>query len=97
MFLTAVGLIGLGISFLTKHYSEIRIAGYVNQDISRIHLNQADKEALIDVPGIGEKLAQRIIDCRKQRGEFSDISQLKDIKGIGDYKYKAIKDYFIVD
>ncbi len=97
LFLIVVALIGLGISFLTKHYSQIKVVGYVSQDIGRISLNHADKITLIDIPGIGAKLAQRIIDYRRQRGQFTDIAQLKDIKGIGDSKYKAIKDYFIID
>jgi len=97
LFLIAVALIGLGINFLTKHCSQIRVIGYVSQDVGRINLNQADKESLIDVPGIGEKLAQRIIDYRKQNRGFGYISELKNIKGIGDFKYKAIRGYFTVD
>ncbi|MGD9015216.1 MAG: helix-hairpin-helix domain-containing protein [Candidatus Omnitrophota bacterium] len=97
LFIIMVALIGLGINFLTKHYSQIKVIGYVNQDINRINLNQTNKEALIDVPGIGEKLAQRIIDYRKRNGRFGYIAELKNIKGIGDSKYRAIKDYFTVD
>ena len=97
LFLIAVALIGLGINCLSKYYSQIRVIGYVSEDIGRINLNQADQTALIDVPGIGEKLAQRIIDYRSQKGEFRDVAELKYIKGIGDSKYKAIKAYFTVD
>lgn len=97
LFLVCVALIGLGINFLTKHYSQIRIIGYVSQDAGKIKLNQADKQTLIDVHGIGVKLAQRIIDYRQQYGGFKDIAELSNIKGIGRSKYEAIKDYFIID
>ena len=97
LFLTVVTLFGLGINFLTKHYSRIRIIGYVSQDIGKINLNQADKGILIDVPGIGEKLAQRIIDYRQQYGKFRNITELNNIKGIARSKYEAIKHYFTVD
>ncbi|MFC1658786.1 ComEA family DNA-binding protein [Candidatus Omnitrophota bacterium] len=97
LFLTIVALIGLGINFLDKHYSQIRIIGYLSQDVAKLNLNQADEEELIDVPGIGVKLAQRIIDYRKHKEKFVDIAELKNIQGIGDYKYMVIKDYFTVD
>ena len=94
LFLITVALVGLGINLLTKHYSQIRVIGYVNQDMGKINLNQADKQALISVPGIGVKLAQRIIDYRKQNDGFRDIAELKNVRGIGEFKYEAIKDYF---
>ena len=97
LFLILIALFGLGINFLTKHYSHIRVIGYINQDVGKINLNQATPEVLIDVPGIGSKLAQRIIDYRKQNGEFRDITELEVIKGIGKSKYEAIKDYFIIE
>ncbi|MBL7196768.1 MAG: helix-hairpin-helix domain-containing protein [Candidatus Omnitrophica bacterium] len=97
LFLIVIALLGLGINFLTKHFSQIRVIGYISQDIGKINLNQADKEALIDISGIGTKLAQRIIDYRQQKGWFRNITELKKIKGISESKYEAIKDYFIVD
>ena len=97
LFLIMVTLLGLGINFLVKQYSQIRIVGYVSRDIGTININQADKATLIDVPGIGEKLAQRIIEYRQQNGDFKGIADLRNIKGIGESKYEAIKDYFVVD
>ena len=97
LFLIIVALLGLGINFLTKHCSQIRVIGYVSQDIDKINLNQADREALIDIPGIGKMLAQRIIDYRQQNGGFNDIAELENIKGIGKSKYEAIKEYFTAE
>ncbi len=97
LFLSAIVLLGTGINFLTRHYSQIRIIGYISQDIGKINLNQADKQALLGVPGIGEKLAQRIVDYRRQNGGFRDILKLKNIKGIGKSKYEAIKDCFTIE
>ena len=94
LFLIIVALLGLGINFLTKHFSQIRVIGYVSQDIGKINLNQANLETLIDIPGIGKILAQRIIDYRQKNGRFKDVTELENIKGIGKSKYQAIKDYF---
>jgi competence ComEA-like helix-hairpin-helix protein len=97
LFLIAVALLGLGINCLAKRCSQIRVIGYVSQDIAKINLNQATKEVLIEVPGIGAKLAQRIIDYRLQNHRFENISELKNIKGIGESKYKLIKEYFRIE
>ena len=97
LFLILVALLGLGINFLHKQYSKIKIIGYVSQDLGAINLNQATKEALIDLPGIGKELAQRIIDYRQQNSRFSYIEELQNIKGIGKSKYEALKDYFIIE
>ena len=97
LFLITVALLGLGINFLTKHFSQIRVIGYVSQDIGKVNLNQANLETLIDIPGIGKVLAQRIIDYRQQNGKFNVIDELNNVKGIGKSKYQAIKDYFIIE
>ena len=97
LFIMVVALIGLGINFLDKRCAQIRVIGYISQDIGKIDLNRADIDTLIEVPGIGPKLAQRIIDYRKQHGEFGSITELRAIKGFGEFKYKAIKGYFTVD
>jgi competence ComEA-like helix-hairpin-helix protein len=48
------------------------------------------------VPGIGEKLAQRIVELREEKAGLSDIEQLKDIKGITTSKFNKMKNYLIV-
>ena len=45
------------------------------------------------LPGIGETYAQRIIDYRTAHGRFTDITQLKEVEGIGEKRFDAIKDY----
>jgi len=66
----------------------------LNQEIFRIDLNQADKQALIEIPGIGEKLAARILEHRAQNGGFSGKEELRQVKGISASLYEKIKDYF---
>ena len=97
LFLVVVALVGLGVNFVSKRYSKIRIIGYLNQDIGKINLNQAGQGVLVDVPGIGKVLAGRIIEYRRQHSKFKDIAELRKIKGIGKSKYESIRDYFILD
>ena len=49
-----------------------------------VNINAADVEELEKLPGIGEVLAQRIIEYRSANGEFSSIEDLDNVKGIGE-------------
>ncbi|MFA4984847.1 MAG: ComEA family DNA-binding protein [Candidatus Omnitrophota bacterium] len=97
LFLTALALIGSGANFIIKMNSKTRPMPVLSFDIARINLNDADEEALMKVPGIGEKTAQRILDYRFREGGFGGIEELKKVKGISGYRYERLKDYFTVN
>ena len=48
-----------------------------------VNLNTASKYLLKYVSGIGEKLAERILQYRSQNGQFTTREELKNIKGLG--------------
>lgn len=48
-----------------------------------VDLNSASPALLSRVSGIGQKLADRIVDLRKEEGAFIDRTQLKRVKGLG--------------
>lgn len=64
---------------------------------TKININSADTTALILLPGIGEKLAARVVnhreDCGSERRVFQKVSDLEKVKGIGPKKAKAISEY----
>lgn len=62
----------------------------------RINLNTATKEELMEVDGIGEVTAERILEYRRKMGRFTYVEELLEIKGIGAVKYDAIKNHFTV-
>ena len=64
--------------------------GASGQD-SRVDLNLADVAALDGLPGIGPVLAQKIVDWRTEHGRFASIDQLREVGGIGESKFAAIK------
>lgn len=59
-------------------------------DGSKVNLNTATKEQLMQVDGIGDKKATKIIEYRQQHGSFKQLSELKDISGIGDKTYQKL-------
>ena len=59
----------------------------------RIDVNLADLEDLTAVPGIGPRLAERIICQREEQGRFSGIEELGKIHGVGKKKLAAWAPY----
>ncbi len=97
LFLTVVALLGLGVNFLLKEFAPTKSLVCFSDKLGKINLNTADKKLLMSVSGIGEKFAQRIIELRDSQGGFSNIEELKNMKGITEAKFNQIKDYLIVD
>jgi competence ComEA-like helix-hairpin-helix protein len=61
-----------------------------------LDLNQVSMEDLYLIPGIGTSLAQEIIAYREKRKAFRSVEELKEVKGIGEKKWKAVRNFFIV-
>ncbi|MDO4794162.1 MAG: helix-hairpin-helix domain-containing protein [Filifactor alocis] len=61
-----------------------------------ININMATAEELKSLDGIGDGLAQRIINHRTEQGAFSSIEEIKNVSGIGEKKFEAIKDSICV-
>jgi len=110
-FLVALLFLGLAVKFfkatLNRPHLKVESANITadkNIDIKRIikekstiKINSATVEDFNRLPGIGQGLAGRIVEYRNQNGNFVMIEDLKNVKGIGDKKYDAIKDYLAVD
>lgn len=58
-----------------------------------VDVNKADWPELAQLPGIGEKLAQRIIAARDERGPFLDHADLRRVRGIGPKTLEKIRPY----
>ena len=62
----------------------------------RININLATRSELMDLPGIGNVLAGRIIDYRQENGPFSRIEDIRNVSGIGEKRFEAIRDRITV-
>ncbi len=77
--------------------SESSLVESASVSTDKIPINTATKEQLMSVSGIGEVYAQRIIDYRDEIGGFTDLAQLKNIKGIGETRFSDWAPHFTLD
>ena len=54
-------------------------------------INTADKEALMELPGIGEVLSDRILKYRAQHGPFADWSEFLQSQGRGEHLVETLR------
>jgi len=59
---------------------------------NKININTATKEELKRLNGIGDVLAEKIIEYREKSGGFKNINDIKNVNGIGEKRFEAIKD-----
>lgn len=76
---------------VTAHSPLTRQAGARQVDLN--HATLSDLEAL---PGIGPKLAQRVIEHRDEKGPFRSVDDLRHVKGIGRKKFDRLRPHVLV-
>ena len=65
-------------------------------DNKKVDINTADQSELMTLPNIGEKRADAIIEYR-QKNKFNKIEDIKNVSGIGDKYFEAMKDMIVVN
>lgn len=63
----------------------------------KININTASKELLMEIDGVGESLASRIIEYRTQNGPFESIEEIMNVSGIGQKKLEDMRDMICVE
>ncbi len=61
--------------------------------VENLDINSADKDLLVQLPGIGPKTADAILEYRKANGEFKSVDDLTNVKGIGAKKLLKLKPF----
>ena len=87
---------GEEISAKNNYYSNFQNYSSSYEKSNKININTATQTELETVPGIGPSSALKIINYREEHGKFNTIEDIKNVSGIGDAKFKKIKDYISI-
>lgn len=84
------------LGFLCYCFLPLQVQAAQEADSKKININTASVEELQELPRIGAKIAQRIVDFREEHGEFKKIEEIMKVKGISEKIFKRIKDQITV-
>jgi competence protein ComEA len=59
----------------------------------RVNLNSATAAQLATLPGIGPKVAARIVEYRQKSGGFKSVQELMNIQGVGEKSFQKLQPY----
>ena len=59
----------------------------------QVDINKADWPELATLPGVGRKMAERIVQSREQSGPLRDIDDLRRVRGIGARTLETLRPY----
>ena len=62
----------------------------------QVDLNQSSVEELQALPGIGPVLAERIRRYRREKGRFTSIEEITNVRGIGAKRFARLRPYIAV-
>ena len=63
----------------------------------RVNINEASRDLLMTLPGIGESKADAVIQYRNEHGVFGSIEEIQNVPGIKNAVFQNIKDHITVD
>ncbi len=62
----------------------------------KVNINTASVEQLSTLPGVGPKLAARIVEYRQKSGSFRAPHDLLNVQGIGEKNFAKLEQYVSV-
>ena len=64
---------------------------------TKVNINTGLAADLMILPGIGQVMAERIIEYREENGSFKKPEDLMKVKGIGEKKFEVMKEFLVVE
>lgn len=83
-------------SYITENIGENIIIEDITTNTRLVNINMATQTELEALSGIGPSTALKIIQYRNENGKFKSIEDIKNVPGIGDSKFEAIKNEICV-
>jgi competence protein ComEA len=96
MMLRRIVATGLAFAIAAFMLSGSVLAAGKKTPTAKVNINTASVEQLTTLPGVGPKLAARIVEYRQKSGSFHAAQDLMNVKGIGEKNYAKIETWLSV-
>ena len=73
----------------------LSLAAGERKPVKPVNPNTATVTELMQLPGVGAKTAERIVEYRKQNGPFQRLEDLMNVKGIGEKSFTKLRPHLI--
>jgi competence protein ComEA len=87
---------GLALAMAALLVSGTAVAAGKPAPTAKVNLNTASVEQLTTLPGVGPKLAARIVEYRQKAGTFRSTQELMNVQGIGEKNFAKIEAWLSV-
>jgi competence protein ComEA len=81
--------------YQSSYASEVKYEK-AEKKIAIVNINDADTNAFIALPGIGNRLSNRIINFRDKLGGFYSVDQVSETYGLSDSTFQLVKKYLVL-
>jgi len=87
---------GLALAMAAFMLSGSALAAGKKAPTGKVNINTATVEQLTTLPGVGPKLAARIVEYRQKSGTFKNPQELINVRGIGEKSYSKLEPWLTV-
>ena len=91
--IVALGL-ALALSFLAS--AGVAMAAAKQAPAGKVNINTATAQQLSELPGVGAKLAARIVEYRQKSGGFKAAQELMNVQGVGEKNFARLQPHLPV-
>jgi competence protein ComEA len=87
---------GLALTMAALMLSGSALAAGKPTPAGKVNINTASAQQLTTLPGVGPKLAARIVEYRQKSGAFRSPQELLNVKGVGEKNFAKIESLLTV-
>jgi competence protein ComEA len=84
---------GLAVLLALSLSSGLAMAAAKAAPAGKVNINSASVEQLTALPGVGAKLAARIVEYRQKSGGFKSIQEILNVKGVGEKNFAKLQPF----
>ena len=70
--------------------SGVALAAAKPAPAGKVNINSASAQQLTALPGVGEKLAARIVEYRQKAGGFKSVQEIMNVQGVGEKNFNKL-------